>query len=343
MQSAAINAPHISGSSDVARMMREVAYALVPGTIVAVLVFGIGVAINIFIATVFAYGAEAIMLKLRSRDPRSALKDGSALICAWLLALALPPLSPWWMTATGTVFAIVVAKQLFGGLGHNIFNPAMAGYCALIVSFPSYMTHWPVPGWGAMPNPAEHLQAIFGTAGSLHWDAITQATPLDTVRTQLGSDRTLAEIFASPQWQASGWYGWIAIAAAYLAGGLWLLYRKIIDWRIPASMLGSLTLITALSALHDPGMSPTPLFQLLAGGTMLGAFFIATDPVSASTTRRGRWIYGAGIGALTFFIRSAGTYPDGIAFAVLIMNSAVPLIDRYTVPRAFGHRRGPHA
>jgi len=340
-------APHVVHGPPVARIMRQVIYALIPGTLAMSWFFGPGVLINIAIASAAALVSEAAMLKLRRRDPLVPLSDGSAVVCAWLLALALPPLAPWWLPAVGAVFAIVIAKQLFGGIGYNIFNPAMAGYCALIVSFPVEMTRW-LPPRGLPAESMGFLETLFFSfngqlPAGFSWDAITQATPLDRMTTELSMMHTMEEIRASPLWGSLGGRGWEWAANGYLLGGLWLAYRRIIDWRIPTAVIGSLLAMASAYYFADPDTHPFPAFHLFSGGAMLGAFFIATDPVSASTTPLGRWIYGAGIGVLIFILRSFGAYPDGVAFAVLLMNAAVPLIDRYTVPRPFGHRRGKRA
>jgi len=219
----------------------------------------------------------------------------------------------------GTAIAVLIAKHAYGGLGQNPFNPAMVGYAVLLVSFPLEMTRWPAPG--------------------AEWDAVTGATALDTLRTGLRQSYTMQEILAGPAFGRVGAAGgeWINLAA--LAGGLYLLARRVVRWHIPVALLAGLAVPAALAHSFDPGAHAGAAFHLAAGATMLGAFFIATDPVSAATTDRGRLIYGAGIGLLTWIIRSWGGFPDGLAFAVLIMNLAVPLIDRYTVPRIYGHPR----
>ncbi len=213
----------------------------------------------------------------------------------------------------------LLAKHAYGGLGQNPFNPAMVGYAALLVSFPVEMTRWPVPG--------------------ADWDAVTGATALDALRTGLRESYTMGEIRAGAAFGSVGAAGseWVNLAA--LAGGLFLLARGVIRWQIPVAMLAGLAVPAALAQWLDPGAHPGALFHLASGATMLGAFFIATDPVSAATSDRGRLYFGAGIGLLTWVIRSFGGYPDGVAFAVLLMNLAVPLIDRYTVPRIHGHAR----
>ncbi len=321
--------------------MRQVVYALIPGTLAMLWYFGWGVMLNIIIAVTIAVLAEALMLSLRKKPVTFYLSDYSAVVTGWLLALALPPLAPWWLTAVGAMFAIIVVKHLYGGIGYNPFNPAMAGYVMVLISFPEQMTHWPPP-YMLADSHLNVWQSIVATfSGSLPagsgWDAVTMATPLDSMRTQLGLNFTIEEIRSSPLWGDFGGRGWEWIANWYMLGGLWLLYKRIISWHIPVAMLASLLAISTVFYVGDPDIHPLPLFHLFSGGAMLGAFFIATDPVSSSTTPKGRLIYASGIGVLTFVIRSWGGYPDGVAFAVLIMNMAVPLIDNYTRPRVFGH------
>lgn len=333
--------PHIVSRTGVPKVMRQVVYALVPGTIAMAWYFGPGVLYNIVIAIAVAVGSEAAVLRLRDRPVRPALSDFSAVLTAWLLALALPPLVPWWLTALGSAFAIVVAKQLYGGLGHNPFNPAMVGYVMLIISFPAVLTHWPPPGMltDVHFGPIETLGIILSgnLPAGLDWDAVTRATPLDTMRTRLGLNETLEEIRQSPIWGDFGGRGWEWIGNWYLLGGLWLVFRKVIDWRIPTGVLGGLLVIATLFYLADPDTHPFPAFHIFSGGVMLGAFFVATDPVSASGTPLGRLVYGAGIGVLIYVIRAWGGYPDAVAFAVLLMNAAAPTIDQYTRPRTYGH------
>ncbi len=338
-----ISSPHTLQTHSVGRLMRHVLYALVPGTLAATWYFGWGVLINVVLAGILALAFEAGMLALRQRPLRPALTDNSALLTAWLLALAIPPLSPWWLTATGVFFAIVVAKQLYGGLGYNPFNPAMVGYVVLLISFPAMMTQWPPPSMLAEVqfNPLEALGIILSgkLPGNLQWDALTMATPLDTVKTELGLNRTLSEIRANPLFGDFSGKGWEWIGNWFALGGIYLAVRRFIDWRIPVAMLTSLAVIATLFSLYDPDSYTSAPFQIFSGGTLLGAFFIATDPVTASATPRGRLIYGAGIGVLTYIIRWGG-YPDGVAFAVLLMNLAAPMIDYYTRPRVFGRSHG---
>jgi electron transport complex protein RnfD len=336
------SSPHQIGNQSVTRVMGLVLIALIPGTFAMWWYFGWGVIINILIATAVAVAAEATVLNLRTRPVAPVVIDLSAVVTAWLLALALPPLLPWWQTALGSAFAIVVVKQLFGGIGYNPFNPAMAGYVLLLVSFPVTMTRWLPPEVisGQSLSLMDSLGIIFSgspPAGQT-WDALSSATPLDAMRSELSQNRMISEIRQSPLWGDFGGRGWEWVGNWFLLGGLFLLWRRVISWRIPVSMLGALLLVAGLFWAIDPERYPFPAFHLFSGGAILGAFFIATDPVSASTTPRGQLIFGALIGVLVFIIRTWGGYPDAVAFAVLLMNMAAPTIDYYTQPRVFGQR-----
>lgn len=341
------SSPHLSGPQSVTKVMAMVLLALIPGTAALFWYFGWGVLINLSIAIVTAVVAEAVVLAVRRRDVRYALADLSAIVTAWLLALALPPILPWWQTVLGTAFAIIIVKQLFGGLGYNPFNPAMAGYVLLLVSFPVTMTRWVPPEVisGHAVSLADALHIIFSNTppDGTSWDVITSATPLDQMRTQLSQNLMISEIRESPLWGDFGGRGWEWIGNWFLLGGLFLLWRGVINWRIPLSMLGSLALIAGLFWAIDSETHPFPAFHLFSGGAMLGAFFIATDPVTASTTPRGQLIYGALIGAFIFIIRTWGGYPDAVAFSVLLMNMAAPTIDYYTQPRIYGQRESDDA
>jgi Na+-translocating ferredoxin:NAD+ oxidoreductase subunit D len=301
--------------------------------------------IQIVLGVVTAMAAEAAALHLRGKPLPPYLLDGSAIITAVLLALCLPPLAPWWLIVSGVAFAILLAKHLFGGLGANPFNPAMVGYAVLLVSFPARLLQWLPPSVAGF-EPAslsfiETLTTILTGAppARFTWDAITSPTPLDALRTDLALGMTMAEAHANAAFSSFGGKGWEWINLATLVGGGWLLALRIIRWQIPVAMLSALFVCASIMSAADPGAYAGPLFHLTSGASLLGAFFIATDPVSAATSDRGRLIYGAGIGVLTYVIRTWGGYPDGVAFAVLIMNLAVPLIDRYTIPRIYGHAR----
>ena len=242
----------------------------------------------------------------------------------------------------GVLAAIVVAKHLYGGLGYNPFNPAMIGYVVLLISFPREMSAWLIPHGIGQPHALsllDSLQIIFGGAGSLPVDALTGATPLDVLRTRLGLGQTVTDIRNSPVFGVVAGQGWEWATAGFLAGGLWLVYTRTAAWQIPAGLLGGLVVMSTTFYLIDPQHYAPPWFHIWSGAVIFGAFFIATDPVTASTTPRGRLIYGAGIGILIYIIRGFGGYPDGVAFSVLLMNIAAPTLDLYTRPRVFGEKQ----
>ncbi len=341
-----ITSPHAHGENSTARVMQLVIFATLPGLVCLSWFFGWGSLINIVIAAITAIVCEAIALRLRQRPVMFYLKDYSALVTAVLLGLALPPLAPWWLIVVGTLFAILIAKHLYGGLGYNPFNPAMVGYVVLLISFPVQMTTWPAPypllaEGVSLPTLAESLQIVFPFLAEQPIDAITAATPLDTLRHNSGL--LLDQIyqteatFTHGEWAGAGWE-WVNLG--FMVGGIFLLYHRVFSWHAPVSMLASLAFLSAL--FYDGGSSSSqgsPQFHLLSGATMLGAFFIVTDPVSSATSKLGRMIYGALTGLLIFIIRAWGNYPDAIAFAVLIMNFAAPLIDNYTLPRTYGQNK----
>lgn len=340
-----VTSPHISQNVSVGQVMRRVLYAMIPGIAALTWFFGWGILINLIIATAVALLAETVMLTVRGRLLALHLSDFSAVVTAWLLAVALPPLAPWWLTALGIVSAIIVAKHLYGGLGYNPFNPAMIGYVVLLISFPREMSTWLIPHGLDQPHALtflETLQAILSNEWPARFtlDALTGATPLDALRTQIGLGLTVTEIRNSPVFGIVAGQGWEWAALGFLAGGLWLIYTRTADWRIPVGMLGGLAVIATVFYLVDSQRYAPPWFHLWSGAAIFGAFFIATDPVTASTTPRGRLIYGMGIGILVYIIRGFGGYPDGVAFSVLLMNIAAPTIDLYTQPRVFGARRG---
>lgn len=340
MRFSTLSSPFTDRPNSVTQAMLWVLIALIPGAIAEIWYFGWGVLINLILATAVAVGCEAAVLKLRDR-PLTPLWDLSAVVTAVLFALAVPPTLAWWLTVLGVAFAIVVVKHLYGGIGYNPFNPAMAGYVLLLISYPVQMTSW-VPPFIINDHPlgfAETFGVIFFNAlpPGLDWDAITSATPLDSMRTQLLLSKTVEEIRNSPLWGDFGGRGWEWIGNWFLLGGLLLLYKRVITWHIPVSMLGGLLGMATIAWLVEPGTHPFPLFHMFSGAAILGAFFIATDPVTACTTRRGQLIYGALIGILVYIIRSWGGYPEAVAFAVLLLNMAAPTIDHYTQPRVFGH------
>ena len=298
--------------------MHQFILALLPGAGVMLYLFGVGVLINIIIAILTALLCEYIVLRMRALPSRTLL-DGSAVATALLLALALPPLLPVWMVIIGSAFAILLAKHAYGGLGHNLFNPAMVGFAVLIISFPMAMSTW------APPNTDVNLaQVLEIKSGAPLPDATSGATPLDEFkfRGALTNDEYWDDN------RTNNWHAWVVINAIFLISGLYLLYRGICKWHAPVAMLGVLAFLSLI--FYDGGSSAglgSPLFQLFSGATMLGAFFILTDPVTSPDSIRGQFMFGAGVGILIFTIRSVGAYPEGLAFAVLFMNGATPLIN----------------
>lgn len=331
------SSPHIHPKNSITQVMLQVVYAMLLGIGVYVYFFGWGVVINLAIAIVTALVAEVIVLRMRSKPIKPFILDGSALVTAMLLALALPNLAPWWLVFLGSAFAIIIAKHLYGGLGYNPFNPAMIGYAMLLIAFPLQMTQWLSPDHTLTFTDQLRYSLFNELPANLNLDGITMATTLDTVKTQLKLDTTYEAIEQSHGilFGKLAGFGWEWVNIAFLLGGLYLIYKRIISWHIPVAFLVSLTV---MATVFYSTTSTSPLFHLLSGATMLGAFFIATDPVTASTTTKGRLIYAAGIGVLTYVIRMWGGYPDGVAFAVIIMNMAVPTIDYYTQPKVYGAR-----
>jgi electron transport complex protein RnfD len=338
--------------------MQLVMAAAIPGLVAQMWFFGWGVFIQLILAIAACIGFEALMLKMRSKPVTFALTDYTAVLTGWLLAICLPPLLPWWMTVIGCFFAIVIAKQLYGGLGFNIFNPAMIGYVVLLISFPAAMTQWLPPSGSAelIPSFLDSASVIFtGFTVSGHdieqlrytIDGTTAATPLDAVKTSLTQGQTYSEAINTATFAGSifdsagaGW-GWVAIA--YLIGGMALLALRVISWHIPISMLLGVAVTALVLSMINGDLYGSIGFHWFNGAVMVGAFFIATDPVSASTTQRGRIIFGAAIGFWVVIIRTFGGYPDAVAFAVILLNMAVPLIDYYTQPRTYGRQVGKSA
>ncbi len=329
------NSPYLRRANSVTRIMADVLLALLPALAAYVYLFGIGILIQLTLATLTALICEAAMLKACGKPPAPHLFDLSAVVTAWLVALAFPPIGPWWLVVVGTALAIVVAKHLYGGLGQNPFNPAMVAYAAMIVSFPALMSQWPAPDQLAA---ATQTALIFG--GERTVDAITSATPLDALRTGLhGGTAALPSLLHGQAFGVLGGRGWEWVSAGFLLGGIYLIARRIIAWHVPVAFIGTLVLIATLANVVAPERFPDAAFELASGAAMLGAFFILTDPVSGATTPRGKLIFAAGAAILTWIIRRFGGYPDGIAFATLLMNICVPLIDMKTQPPVFGHKK----
>ena len=329
-----ITSPHATGNQRTQRVMLQVLLATVPAVLVLTWLFGIGTLVNLLWTSLVALGCEAAILAIRKRPIAFYLKDGSALVTAVLLALALPPYAPWWLTLIAVGFAIIFGKQLYGGLGQNPFNPAMLGYVVVLISFPLPMTTWPAPHSVGMLAGIEHIWGLASLP-----DGWSQATALDSLK--LNKSLTVDELWAqNPAFGRFGGQGVEWVNLAFLLGGLYLLKQKLISWHAPVGMLAALAVMSLLfwngSGSDSNG---SPLFHLLTGATMLGAFFIVTDPVSGATSQLGRIIFGAGVGVLVYIIRTWGGYPDGMAFAVLLMNLTAPTIDYYSRPRTYGHRK----
>lgn len=310
--------------------MKQVLLAAVPGLLVFFWSYGWGVLINLVLTGVTALTVEALVLQLRKRPIKPTLSDGSALVSATLLALALPPYCPWWLTVSAATFALLFGKQLYGGVGKNPFNPAMLGFAMVMVTFPQQMTHWPSShGMDLLGG----LQQVFGFGLDQTPDAWAQATALDSLR--INKSLTMDELFAgNPAFGQFGGRGMEWVNLAFLAGGAFLLQRQVFSWHAPVGMLASLFVISLLcwngSGSDSHG---SPLFHLLTGATMLGAFFIVTEPVSGAKSPGARLLFGAGVGLLTYVIRTWGGYPDGVAFAVLLMNLCVPTLERLIASR----------
>lgn len=345
------SSPHNHNQAETSRLMRLVIYAAIPGVIAQWFFFGWGNLIHIALAMLTAIICEFTVLSLRKKPIVRELFDGSALLTALLLGICLPALAPWWISVIGTIFAIVIVKQLYGGLGHNPFNPAMAGYVMLLVSFPLQMTIWQPPlslvsvdlnftntlttiltGFTVEGYSVEQVRTTI--------DGITMATPLDTLKTNTGMGLTVLETIKNPIFGEHFSLGWEWVNGAFLLGGLFLIANKAIAWRTPVSFLASLFICSFISYSISPDSSASTMFHWFSGATMLGAFFILTDPVTGATSNKGRIIVGLLAGLLVYLIRTIGGYPDGVAFAVLLCNMSAPLIDQYTRPRTYGHLKG---
>lgn len=341
----ALPSPHAHGARPVGQVMLLVMLALLPATLNGFWRFG-WPAIYLWLVTILAcLLAETLSLRLMRRPLRSTLGDGSAILTGWLLALTLPPWAPWWIGAIGGAFAIIVCKQAFGGLGQNLFNPAMAARVVVLISFPLEMTQWIAPqplGTALAPDALAALAITFGAGVP---DGMTSATVLDQVRAEIargvGLTQSLGDSFQPLASSIGNQAGSMGETGALLiaAGGLFLIVRRVIGIRIPAAFLLGVAVPAAVAHLLLPEAYLPPLAHLLTGGVMLGAFFIATDYVTSPSTPLGQWIFGLGCGLLTWVIRTWGAYPEGVAFAILLMNAATPLIDHYTRPRIFGRRR----
>jgi Na+-translocating ferredoxin:NAD+ oxidoreductase subunit D len=341
-----VASPHAHAGGGVTRVMAKVMLALLPATLYGFWLYG-WPAFHLFMFTImFALFGEIFALRLMGRNALPALKDGSALLTGWLLALSLPPWAPWWIGAVGGLFATIVAKQLFGGLGQNLFNPAMVARVALLISFPLQMTQWiaPLPMLPmSAPGFIEGLQITL--AGIPQLDAVSSASLLGHAKTELSRGIDLLHSLAGAHAPVASFIGNRAgslgeTAALLIAGGgVAMILMGLISWHIPVAMLAGIALPAAIGHAIDPARHLDALTHLLSGAAMLGAFFIATDYVTSPNTRTGQLLFGLGCGLLTWIIRSWGGYPEGVAFAVLLMNALTPAIDRLVKPRIYGRDR----
>jgi Na+-translocating ferredoxin:NAD+ oxidoreductase subunit D len=317
--------PHISSDQTVQKLMFGVVLSLVPAFVLSLYIFGLGALIVTAISIAACVLTEMIIQKYLLKKELS-IRDGSALVTGLLLAFNLPSNLPWWMVVLGSVFAIGIGKMTYGGLGNNPFNPALVGRVFLLISFPVQMTSWPLP-------LSSRLQYL---------DAVTGATPLGIVKEAVRNGQSITEVMNQiPDHmqlflgQMGGSLGEIS-ALALIAGFGWLLYKRIITWHIPVFMVGTVFIFTGILWQIDPTRYASPLFHILTGGVMLGAIYMATDLVTSPMTKAGMILYAIGIGILTVVIRIFGAYPEGVSFAILIMNAFVPLINKYIKPGRFG-------
>ncbi len=316
------SSPHVHSPEDTPWIMRQVVYALIPGALVGVYFFGIPAITVIAVAVVSCVVIEALWQKLTKKD--ITVTDGSAALTGLLLAMNLPSGSPWWLVVLGSLIAIIIGKQVYGGLGNNPFNPALVARVFLLISFPVHMTTWPQP------------RSFFSQAA----DTVTGATPLGALKTAIFEHGTIT---AAPELNlmdpflgnVGGSLGEIS-ALALILGGIYLILRRIISWHVPVFYIGTVAVITGIFWLLDPNTYADPAFHLISGGLMLGAFFMATDMVTSPITYKGKVLFAIGCGVITVVIRFWGGYPEGVSFAILIMNALVPLINKATKPGKFG-------
>ena len=336
--------PHVHSKFSVSRTMVSVMICLSPATAFGLLQFGLPALFLFGVTVLSALAFELLCLALAGKPLLRFATDGSALLTGWLVAMTLPPWAPWWVGVAGAGIAIVIGKHAFGGLGQNLFNPAMVARAMLLVALPVEMTSWVAPmGPQASPALADALAITFGSGGAV--DAIASASPLGHMQSQRDAGLPMARIVAEGPDILQLFYGFRpgslgeTSAALLLAGGVCLVLLRIITLAVPVAVLGSVALLSGAAWLIDPAQFPPPQHHLVSGSLMLCAFFIATDYVTSPLTGPGKLIYGAGIGALIFVIRSFGSFPEGVAFAVLLMNACTPLIDAYVRPRVFGRTR----
>ncbi|MBF0447252.1 MAG: RnfABCDGE type electron transport complex subunit D [Magnetococcales bacterium] len=341
------SSPHVHGGDSVPQIMKYVIWALIPATAMSVMVFGWPALLVIVITTATCMLTERVLNTMRGRA--STLRDNSAALTGLLLALTLPAHAPWWICVVGGVFAILVGKQIYGGLGYNMFNPALIARVFLLISFPVELTSWPGATGFFGENAyglSESIAIIFSGSHGVPelMDAVSMATPLGQYKTEVGLGRSVIEALG-------GNYGFSHIGAAgglvtgslgetsailLALGGVYLIRKRLITWHIPLSMFVGCLVPAAVFWVISPEKYPDPLFHLVTGGLVMAAFFMATDMVTSPVTPKGQIWFGLGCGLLTYVIRTWGGYPEGVSFAIVIMNTAVPLIDQYTQPVIYG-------
>ena len=316
--------PHLHSKTTTAVLMRDVVIALLPAVIVSVVFYGLKELLVLAVSVLSCILIEWSVTKYLLRKP-CTIGDWSAAVTGILLALNLPSTTPWWVVLIGAIVAIGVAKMTFGGLGQNVFNPALVGRVFLLISFPTYMTHWVQP------------QGLFGV------DAVTGATPLGVIKEGLMQGASVPDLMAAHGYSYSqmlfaniGGSAGEACAIALLVGFVYLLVRKVIKPWITLSILGTVAVVSAVFWLANPMQFTDPLFNLLTGGLILGSCFMATDYVTSPMTTKGGIVFGIGIGFITLMIRYFGSYPEGVSFAILIMNSVVPLLNKWFHQKKYG-------
>lgn len=338
--------PHFHSMFNIPRTMLAAMVCLTPATLFGLYQFGWPAIFLFFITLAAAVFFEVVGLAIAGKPVARFATDGSALLTGWLVAISLPPWAPWWVGVTGAGIAIVIGKQIFGGLGQNLFNPAMVARAMLLVALPVQMTTWVDLAPLDAPGSPDFWQSLAITfVGAVDVDAISSASTLSQVKSQLDAGVTMSRIMADGASLSDLFYGFApgslgeTSAMLLLIGGVCLVLLRIITLTVPLAVLGSVFALSGIANLIDPEHFPPPLLHLSSGALMMAAFFIATDYVTAPVTAMGKLIYGVGVGTLIWVIRSWGAFPEGVAFAVLLMNASAPLIDTYVRPRIFGRTR----